>query len=45
PRRWEVSQTLLDPDGDDAWAVFAEVDLRDDTAPDGPILRIVRIGT
>jgi len=45
PRRWEVSQTLLDPKGDHAWAVFAAIDLRDSSAADGPILRIERIGT
>jgi hypothetical protein len=43
-RRWEVTQTLLAPDGDDTWAIFATVDLRDAHAPDGPILRIERIG-
>ncbi len=45
PRRWEVTQTLLDPKGDQTWAIFADVDLRDSSAPDGPILRIRRIGT
>ncbi|MFI5181147.1 MAG: DEAD/DEAH box helicase [Thermoanaerobaculia bacterium] len=45
PRRWEVTQTLLDPKGDHTWAVFAHIDLRDGAAPDGPILRIERIGT
>jgi len=45
PRRWEVTQTLLDPKGDHAWAVFAAIDLRDSSAADGPILRIERIGT
>ena len=44
PRRWEVVQALLDPQGDHTWAVFADVDLRDAGAPDGPILRIRRIG-
>ena len=44
PRQWEVTQTLLDPAGDQAWAVFADIDLTDGTAPDGPILRIRRIG-
>jgi hypothetical protein len=44
PRRWTVTQTLLDPEGDNAWAVFAEIDLRDETAPDGPILRVTRVG-
>ncbi len=36
PRRWEVAQTLLDPKGDNTWAVFAEIDLTDAGAPDGP---------
>ena len=45
PRRWEVTQTLLDPEGDNDWAVFADIDLRDDGAPDGPILRLRSIGT
>ena len=44
-RRWEVAQTLLDPKGDRTWAVFAEIDLTDASAPDGPILRVRRIGT
>ncbi|MBK9089375.1 MAG: DUF3516 domain-containing protein, partial [Holophagales bacterium] len=44
-RQWSVTQTLLDPEGETSWAVFAEIDLRDETAPDGPILRVTRIGT
>ncbi len=44
PRQWEVTQTLLDPKGDHTWAIFAGIDLRDGGAPDGPILRIMRIG-
>ncbi len=45
PRRWAVSQTLLDPKGDHTWAIFADVDLTDPGAPDGPILRLRRIGS
>jgi superfamily II RNA helicase len=45
PRQWEVTHTLLDPKGDHTWAIFAGIDLRDGSAPDGPILRIRRIGT
>jgi superfamily II RNA helicase len=45
PRQWEVTQTLLDPSGDNTWAVFAMIDLRDGSAQEGPILRIQRIGT
>jgi len=44
PRQWEVTQALLDPKGDHAWAIFASIDLQDASAPDGPILRIRRIG-
>jgi superfamily II RNA helicase len=44
PRQWEVTHTLLDPKGDHTWAIFAGIDLRDSGAPDGPILRIRRIG-
>jgi superfamily II RNA helicase len=45
PRRWEVTHTLLDPKGDHTWAVFAGIDLTDESASDGPILRIRRIGS
>jgi hypothetical protein len=45
PRRWDVTQTLLDPKGDQTWAIFAGIDLRDGAAADGPILRIERIET
>ena len=45
PRQWEVTQTLLDPKGDHTWAIFAGIDLGDASAPDGPILRIRRIGS
>ncbi|MCM3877734.1 MAG: DUF3516 domain-containing protein [Thermoanaerobaculia bacterium] len=44
PRQWEVTQTLVDPKGDHTWAIFASIDLRNGSAPDGPILRIRRIG-
>jgi superfamily II RNA helicase len=45
PCQWEVTHTLLDLKGDHTWAIFAGIDLRDGSAPDGPILRIRRIGT
>ena len=44
PRQWEVTQTLVDPKGDQTWAIFAGIDLRDSSAQDGPILRIQRVG-
>ena len=45
PRQWEVAHALLDPKGDHTWAIFATIDLRDGGAPDGPILRIRRVGS
>jgi hypothetical protein len=45
PRRFAVQQKLLDPAGDDLWAIVGEVDLREEKAPEGPLVRIDRIGT
>jgi hypothetical protein len=45
PRCWEVSQVLVDPAGDELWAIEAEVDLVDERDPVGPLLRLRRIGT
>ena len=45
PRTWDVTQTLVDPQGDELWCLFGHVDLRQETAPEGPILRMRRIGT
>ncbi len=44
-RFWEVTQTLVDPEGENLWAVFAEVDLRRPEAAEGPLLTVRRIGT
>jgi superfamily II RNA helicase len=41
--QFHVRQTLLDPESTGAWFFEAEIDLRDDPAPEGPILRPVRI--
>lgn len=41
--RFEVRQTLVDPDESGAWYIEAEIDLREDAAPEGPMLRPVRI--
>ena len=45
PRTWDVMQTLVDPQGDELWCLFGHVDLRQETSPEGPILRMRRIGT
>ena len=44
-RTWKVVQTLLDPQGDNLWAIEGEIDLRDPEAPEGPLVRLTRIGT
>jgi hypothetical protein len=45
PHLWSVRQTLLDPQDDGFWFIEAEVDLRDDQSPEGPVIRVLRIGT
>jgi superfamily II RNA helicase len=42
---WSVQQTLIDPEDDGFWFIDGEVDLRDDTSPEGPLIRVLRIGT
>jgi hypothetical protein len=44
PRRWQLTQVLLDPAGDDDWHVSAEIDLSDEVEPIGPLVRVRRIG-
>jgi len=43
-RTWEVRQTLLDPQGDNLWAIAGDVDLRDPHALEGPLVRLHGIG-
>ena len=43
-RRFEVSQVLLDPEGDHLWAIHGEVDLRRERDPEGPLVELIRIG-
>lgn len=42
---WSVRQTLVDPEDHGFWFIEGEVDLREDHSPEGPIVRILRIGT
>jgi hypothetical protein len=44
PRQFEVAQALLDPEGENLWAVHGEVDLRGEKDPEQPLVRVVRIG-
>ncbi len=43
-RQWEVTHTLLDPQGDNLWAIQGAIDLRNPDEADGPIVRVGRIG-
>jgi len=44
PRQWDVHQTLCDDQGEDIWKVEAEIHIDSLPLPDGPLLRIRRIG-
>ena len=45
PRRWNVSQVLVDPQGDHFWAIEGAIDLSQQRDPEDPIVRIRRIGS
>ncbi len=45
PRTWDVTQVLLDPEGDNFWFIDAEVDLSDPESFEGQLLRLRSIGT
>jgi hypothetical protein len=44
PRRWQVAQVLVDPAGDELWALHGEVDLSRERDPEGLLIRLLRIG-
>jgi hypothetical protein len=45
PRCWRASQVLLDPDDQNFWCLEVEADLGAESNPQGPLLRLLRIGT
>ncbi len=45
PRRWTVTQVLLDPSDANDWFIAGEIDLARETEPVGPLLRLSAIGT
>ncbi len=45
PRRFTVTQVLVDPADDNDWFIAGEIDLAAETEPVGPLLRLSRIGT
>ncbi|MEZ4273329.1 MAG: DUF3516 domain-containing protein [Myxococcota bacterium] len=45
-RQWRITQTLLDPQGDNIWFAEASVDLADlSNVPEGPLIKLERLGT
>ena len=45
PRTWDVAQVIVDPLGDNLWALHGAVDLRGQRDPEGPLVALRRIGT
>ncbi len=45
PRRWDVHQVLLDTRDDNLWNVEGEVTLAEGRLPQGPLVRVRRVGT
>jgi superfamily II RNA helicase len=45
PYLYRVRHVLVDPDEDNGWYVEGEIDLRDNPAPEGVLLRLEHIGT
>lgn len=43
-RTWRVRQVLVDPEGDNAWAIEGDIDLRNDPFPEGPLVALRTIG-
>ncbi len=44
PRVFDVTQVLVDPQGDHLWAIHGRVDLRGERDPEGPVVQVLRIG-
>jgi superfamily II DNA/RNA helicase len=44
PRKWDVFQVLLDPEGDGLWAIAGEIDLSDARDPEGSLIELRGIG-
>jgi len=42
-RTWDVAQTLLDPQGENLWALQGFIDLRNPDEAEGPIVRLEKI--
>ncbi|MFL5319180.1 MAG: DUF3516 domain-containing protein, partial [Myxococcaceae bacterium] len=45
PKRWSVRHNLVDPEGNEDFAIEAVVDLNEDRSEDLPVIELLRIGT
>jgi superfamily II RNA helicase len=45
PRDYRVVQVLVDPEGENLWCLEGEITLESEEIPEGPLLRLRRIGT
>ncbi len=51
PRRWDVEQRIVDPEGHDDWAIYGHIDLSGpasvsgETSDTGPLLQLRRLGS
>ncbi|MDJ0761721.1 MAG: DUF3516 domain-containing protein [Myxococcota bacterium] len=43
PRVWDVQQKIIDPEGDEDWALFCTIDLTETTDETGPLIELIRI--
>ncbi|MCB9743670.1 MAG: DUF3516 domain-containing protein [Alphaproteobacteria bacterium] len=42
--QWQVTQVLVDDEGENAWSLDGVVDLRGDTNPEGPLVELITVG-
>lgn len=43
-RRWEVTQVMLDPEGDHLWHALGSIALSPDDELDGPLVELLHLG-
>ena len=45
PKLYEIQQKIIDPEGDEDWALFGTVDLNQPFSDSEPLVELERIGT
>ncbi|HMB53460.1 MAG TPA: DUF3516 domain-containing protein, partial [Thermoanaerobaculia bacterium] len=43
--RWQVTQVLLDPEGDHLWHALGTVEIDETSEIDGPLVELLHLGT